>query len=261
MTSPSIQSAWPASIDRPYAADFGAGSAVPEVTIWSVSLNHETPSCGEALLSLDERMRASAFRRHEDRCRFVAARATLRRVLGDVLECAPTEVIFEQEERSKPRLGGRFADEGIVFSTSRSRDVGAIAVARGVEIGIDVEVFRPELFGPPVARQILSRKELARYRTIPEGRRASDLCRAFVRKEAVLKACGQGLAVAMTELDFAKEGASTICQGAPSDDIAPWRGWMVTDVDFGAGVMAALASAQPVISVAVGSIGCDVEWG
>ena len=144
----------------------------------------------EPLLCAGERERAASFRFARDRERFVVARGLLRTLLGECLGQEPGRIRFAYGERGKPRLAG--AGE-LRFNLSHSRDVVAIALSEGREVGIDVEARREFPRAEGIARRFLppaatggidwAGKDLSR-----------DFFRTWVRQEAYAKGCGAGLA-------------------------------------------------------------------
>ncbi|MFQ6018930.1 MAG: 4'-phosphopantetheinyl transferase family protein, partial [Kiloniellaceae bacterium] len=113
-----------------------------EVHVWRVALDVGPKHAAglEAMISADERARAARYRRAENRIRFIAGRGTLRRLLGAYLRRDPRALAFGYGAWGKPVLieGG-----GLAFNLSHARDLALVAVARGCDVGVDVEWIRP----------------------------------------------------------------------------------------------------------------------
>lgn len=150
----------------------------------------------QALLSHPERQRLETYHRDDDRRRYVAGCAVARLVLGPRLGVAPAAVAIDRtcascgEPHGPPRVAG-----GLELSVARTGDLVALAVCDR-PVGIDVEEIEGsagvvELAGPPV----LSDAEAHALAALPHRARPGALVRYWTRKQAVLKATGDGLKV------------------------------------------------------------------
>ena len=113
----------------------------------ALDLPREELAEARALLSEGERQRAERFLREEDRTRFVAARAMLRRAVGLDLGVAPERVAFDYGPHGKPALTPPLHESGLRFNLSHSADRALLATVRGRELGVDLEKLRPVRFG------------------------------------------------------------------------------------------------------------------
>ncbi|WP_344106121.1 4'-phosphopantetheinyl transferase family protein [Nocardiopsis rhodophaea] len=206
------------------------------------------------LLDERERARHARFRLAADRDRFVVAHALARLVCAQRADCAPEQVRFtlhcrncelRREPRTdphgKPRPAG--AALGLEISISHSGDRVVLAVTDGVEVGVDVEAVAEERDIDGLASYTLTAEELALWRGLPAARRTPGFFRYWARKEALLKATGDGLSgglgtVGVTGPDA---GARVVSWDAPD---APADVWL-TDLDAGADYRAALAALVP----------------
>jgi 4'-phosphopantetheinyl transferase len=166
------------------------------VHVWSVSLDvpRSMVSDGFETLSADERGRAARFHFDRDRRRFVCARGALRRILGEYLEIDPLDLSFQYGVHGKPALAGKAA-ESLSFNVSHSDELALIAVAPpDVELGVDVEAIRSLPDADDIASRYFAPAEVARLRPLPAALREDAFFRCWTRKEAYLKALGDGLA-------------------------------------------------------------------
>lgn len=153
----------------------------------------------DRLLQADERVRRQRFAFAADRLRFLAAHALARIVLARYLGEDPSALRFAApcstcgEPHGKPRLSHPPAN--LEMSLSHSGDRVVVAVARGVHIGIDVEQVPPGADESAVIEDALSPAEQRSLQEVPSALRARAFFRYWVRKEALLKATGDGLAV------------------------------------------------------------------
>src|SRR5207245_1169665 len=114
--------------------------APDEAHVWWIGLDlpaAEREPLAETL-SADERDRARSFRLPRDRERFVAARGWLRRVLGSYGGRPPADLVFGYGPRGKPALAGEGVD-GFRFNLAHASGHALLAVARGRELGVDLE--------------------------------------------------------------------------------------------------------------------------
>jgi 4'-phosphopantetheinyl transferase len=146
-----------------------------------------------AQLSDDERNRADAFTRDSDRRRYVLARARLRQLLAEQLGIAPREVEFVYGRCGKPRLSSRHGHTPLTFNVSRCGDLAALAVAVARPIGVDIEAIRllPDADG--IADIAFSRRERSEFRALDPQDRPLGFFNCWTRKEAFVKALGDGL--------------------------------------------------------------------
>lgn len=148
-------------------------------------------------LDPNELTRAERFRFDEDRARFVGSHAALRRILARYAGCDPSEIQFCVDPRGRPEL--KSPVDGLRFSLSHSGALALVAVARGMQVGVDVEriVYKSDLDG--VARHFFSADEVRVLESIDDAaRRLRAFYACWTRKEACLKACGVGLGVPLS---------------------------------------------------------------
>jgi 4'-phosphopantetheinyl transferase len=178
-----------------------------------------------ATLSDDERQRASRFAFDRDRRRFVVARARLRAELGARLGVRPEAVELQYGAHGKPALAGRFADGGLCFNVSHCDDVAVYAFSR-CEVGIDVEAIRSLTDADAIAARFFSYRENVVYRALPPRDRPLGFFQCWTRKEAFIKALGEGLSHPLHSFDVSLapgERAELLrIESAPGDD-RTWR--------------------------------------
>jgi 4'-phosphopantetheinyl transferase len=147
-----------------------------------------------ALLSADERACAERFRFDRDRHAFVAARGRLRELLGRSLDVAPEQVAFDYRPRGKPVLAGKLGDGGLHFNLSHSGARAVVALAHGCEVGVDIEEVRALPDAARLAERFFSAAEIRALQALAPADRIPGFFRCWTRKEAYLKALGDGLA-------------------------------------------------------------------
>jgi 4'-phosphopantetheinyl transferase len=136
---------------------------------------------------------------HPDhQCRRELANAAQRRLLAAYTRVAPDALEVSREPRGKPVLD----DGSLQFNLSHSGELALVAITRCSPVGVDLEHQR-ELHDPSaLARRICTPAEREHLLSSPD---ADALLRLWVRKEAVIKATGEGLARPLNELDVLEQ--------------------------------------------------------
>ena len=196
-----------------------------EVQVWLADLDRP-PIPRErlaALLAPDERARADRFRFDVHRFRYTVGRGLLRTLLGRFLGSDPRGIAFDYGDRGKPRLARPPWD--LRFNLSNSRNAVLIAVARGVELGADIEALRDlddaaalvERFFHPAERQVFARLEA--------GDRIAGFYSGWTRKEAYVKARGDGLSLPTSafQVDLSPGGPAALLRfDQEPEEVARW---------------------------------------
>ena len=171
--------------------------AASEIHIWRADLDLPAPALGrlDSTLGEDEKSRAARFVHARDRDHFIAARGILRELLGVYLKQPADQVQFRYGKHGKPRLATECSETTITYNLSHSYGLAAYAISNGLELGIDVELIRPEFAGEDIAARYFSEEEMAELRALPIELRADGFFRCWTRKEAYVKARGEGLSI------------------------------------------------------------------
>jgi 4'-phosphopantetheinyl transferase len=164
-------------------------------------LDSDVPNALFALLSDAEREKAARFRFARDRRRFVAVRGRLRELLGTELGVDPASVAIENGAYGKPYLGGIFESSGLHFNVSHSADLAIIGISRGHDIGVDVEALQALDDANDIALQFFSHRENLEYAAVHADEKTTAFFNCWTRKEALVKALGQGLSYPLDDFD------------------------------------------------------------
>jgi len=157
------------------------------------------------VLSADERDRAARFLAERERDRFIVARATLRRLLGERLGVPADAVRLRMEKHGKPALAWPFAASGLRFNVSHSEGLAVYGFAWQREIGVDVEALREVDGAEAIARRFFSRRESQAFLALPPADRPVAFLNCWTRKEAFIKAIGEGLSHPLGAFDVSLE--------------------------------------------------------
>jgi 4'-phosphopantetheinyl transferase len=230
------------------------------IRVWRAELDRPEPetSALRALLSADECERADRFRFERDRKRFTVARGLLRCVLGRMLGVAAPAIAFAYAPRGKPGLKDPDGS-GLEFNLSHSNGVGLIATSWGRRIGVDLEFGRPDLDFLGIADRFFTPREFGEIRAQPRAMQRSAFFRGWARKEAFLKARGDGLWLGLDQFEVSIDPASPARVVHTAWDLDEARRWTLHDLDAPAGFAAALAVEGALTApVVVEVLGSDV---
>jgi 4'-phosphopantetheinyl transferase len=175
-----------------------------EVRVWLTELDPGAAVVDRlfAVLSPDERKRAARFHFRQDAMRWIVARATLRDILGHCLRTDPAAIAFGYGKKGKPALSG---STDLQFSVAHSAEVAAYAVSVGAPVGVDVERLRPLDQLETIAERTFSRRECEVLRGLPVELRPAGFFNCWTRKEAYVKALGEGLSYPLQQFSVSLE--------------------------------------------------------
>ena len=214
-----------------------------EVHVWRAALD-QTPSQMQSFLhnlAADEQARAERFYFKRDREHFIVARGVLRTILGCYLNRMPECLSFCYSSHGKPALAGESDGEAICFNVSHSHGVALYAVTRGREVGIDLERIRFDVAVAEIAERFFSRREVAMLRALPTEVQRQAFFRCWTRKEAYIKARGEGLSLPLDQFDVSlAPGEPAAVLGTQRDPSEASR-WSLQELTPAPGYVAALA--------------------
>lgn len=151
------------------------------------------------LLSAEEHERAKRFRFDEHRERSQITRGLLRSLLGRYLGRAPEKLSFVYNAHGKPDV----KDGGIHFNTSHSGDYAAFAFTRAGSVGVDIERFRADITRlEQIAERHFAPSERAELQALSEHERPRAFFDLWTRKEAFVKARGDGLFSGLNQFEI-----------------------------------------------------------
>lgn len=154
-----------------------------------------------ALLSDAERHTAARYKAERDRAHSIVARGRLRQLLGARLGVDPAIVAIEVSAHDKPALGSAHRDAGLAFNLSHSGTLAAYAFTRRRTIGIDIEELRDIPDAERLAVRFFSEIENDAFRAINADERNRAFLACWTRKEAFVKAIGEGLSHPLSSFD------------------------------------------------------------
>ncbi len=169
------------------------------------ALSEQTLEEYRALLSPEERARNTFYRRTEDQCLDVVARATLRLSLAQLTGDSPTEFRFVRSDDGPPALAGPNAGN-VHFSITKTHDLIGVAISRAGPLGLDVEWLGRKNDIVSVARRWFAPHEIEDITTRPPNEAHQRFLEYWTLKEAWLKACGLGVPADLSQAVFMMQG-------------------------------------------------------
>lgn len=240
------------------AAGFPPLPARDECHVWMVTAP-ELEAGQEHLLSLlgpDERARAARYRSRLASQLFFASRAAQRILAGRYLGRDPASVLIDRrcqhcgdEQHGRPHIAGAERG-GLDFSVTHTGELLLLAHVSHGHVGIDAEEAgrRPKTSG--LIRAAMTPAEAESLAAVPESCRDQAFCRLWVRKEALLKLTGHGIAVRLRSIDVTRdEIPAGSAEGIPGWPVSPVE---LTDLSLGTPeYVAAIATTLPARRVTV----------
>jgi 4'-phosphopantetheinyl transferase len=192
-------------------------------------------------LSADEHMRAERFYFEQDRKHFIIARGFLRTILASYVDIEPSRLQFCYGSYGKPVLAETFAKDKLRFNLSHSQGLALYAITREREIGVDIEYVRPIPEAEQIAERFFSARENAVFRALPPSHKPKAFFNCWTRKEAYVKAIGDGLAWPLNQIEvsLAPEQPARLLSIA-SDSLSAER-WELQELTPAYSYVAALA--------------------
>jgi 4'-phosphopantetheinyl transferase len=201
-----------------------------EVHIWSILLDQaQTPTHFAKLLNDDETARAARFYFERDTRRYTVGRATLRLILSHYTGLSPTALHFTYNPYGKPALVADQNPDCVEFNLSHTGDHALCAITHGHAVGVDLEAMKP-LDYLQMAGTVFSDCEQATLQRLPVDQQAVAFFNGWTRKEAYIKAHGQGLSMPLADFDVTlapDEPARLLATRPDPDEVGRWSlfGW------------------------------------
>lgn len=224
------------------SASAGSVPAQPvRVDVWHARLDVDAALVERCRNWLDagEAERAARFLRTEHRDRFIVSHGLLRAVLATCAGGDPGAIRFACDPHGKPRLAGAAPDRGWCFNLSHSDVRAVVAVAWATAVGIDLERHQPVHERDRLVERFFAEPERRSWARLPVASRDAAFFRLWTRKEAVLKATGQGLGLGLERCAVSLDEPARLLE-IPVE-FGPAAAWTLVDLDLGPDFTAALA--------------------
>lgn len=226
--------------ERPLSSTPGDSQSL-QVDVWHACLKIDAAQYAEcrAVLTCDEQARAERLHFEHDRRRFIAARGILRMLLAQYTGIHAACLRFEYGPYGKPALAPGQAD-GLQFNVSHSHERAVFAFCQGRAVGVDIERIRSDVDWRTIMRQFFSPCEIHVLQTMPPAAQLHAFFCCWTRKEAYLKARGDGLAAPLDSFAVSVDPEEAALLNV-ADDLSQIRRWRLIPLDVGADYAATLA--------------------
>lgn len=168
------------------------------VHLWRAALRQPPKVIAQhyELLSVEEKERAAKFYFPEDRDHFINARGILRYLLSRYLQVPAAAVSFQYSTYGKPSLT---AETPLHFNVSHAGGYGLFGFTSGGSLGVDLEKTDESIEVKRLVSRFFSPDEAAEVLALPPDARPAAFFRTWTRKEAFIKAHGEGLALPLDQ--------------------------------------------------------------
>jgi 4'-phosphopantetheinyl transferase len=240
----------PATIQWPaYSGDWQL--APDEIHVWAAALAIEgrLVEAFTRTLSPDEKARAERFKFDKHRNRFIAGRGVLREMLGRYLGANPEDLRFEYSSNGKPGFAAAFPGIGVHFNLSHSEDLALMAVTKIGNVGVDIECVRLLKDMDHLVARFFSARENELFQTVPADEKPAAFFNLWTRKEALLKATGEGItrSLSLVEVSFLPGEPARLL--AVSGDVEKAAEWNLRELAPATGFVGAVAIQARQVSV------------
>jgi 4'-phosphopantetheinyl transferase len=224
------------------------------VDCWCISteeLQRQYESLAQELLSPEERARADSFYFEHDRRRYLAAHAALRLLIARYTGESPGSLAIQKDSNGRPIL----ENLALHISLSHSGKLVLIALSSAAPVGVDVEEIReiPELMA--IARSHFSMTEVEAITRLSASQRVTAFLVIWTRKEAFVKAIGQGLSFPLRNFGTGHPDQPPYLTGQHGES---WADWTLADVRPDEQHLGAVAIHRP--NMTINSRRADWQW-
>ncbi len=229
-----------------------------DVHVWFVRLEEISGHLGTLLeiLAPHEAARAGRFFFERDRNEYILTRGLLRQILGCYAGLSPRLLEFLYNRYGKPVLAGEGPGDRLAFSVSHSHGVAVYAITRGRQVGVDIEYTDEHVEFDQLAERLFSPREISLFRQVPINKRSEAFYSCWTRKEAYIKASGEGLSLDLRSFDVGCGPEPAASALSLADDPGGTQRWSLADLPAPVEYAAALAvenAALPLVIAAANS--------
>jgi 4'-phosphopantetheinyl transferase len=213
-------------------------AGVARIWHWPLDVSALEVADLKKVLSPDEMERAERYRFDQHRNEFILTRAVLRIVLASYTAQSPESLSFDYSAQGKPALKNGPPD--LRFNVSHTEGLAVLALVREREIGVDAERIRPQPDAQKLAKRFFSAREQLFLGKLSGDELQRAFFRCWTRKEAYIKAKGEGLSIPLHAFDVSlEEDQPAALVGTRPDPTEAGR-WTLYDLSVGQGYAAAL---------------------
>lgn len=221
------------------------------IDIWRIALDLTTTDLEkyQACLNEEELQRAEKLKVPEKQNQFIISRASLKIILSGIIEKEPCQIKLNYSEQGKPYLKEQFQGKDIFFNLSHSGSQAIIALTLGQEIGIDIQQVESGKDYTKLSQRFFSKQEKIELSEVDEKKITDYFYSCWTRKEAFIKAIGDGLGFGLNNFDVSIEPECSLSQIKIHKQLEKNLSWFNINVDCVQGYVAALAVSDPAVNL------------
>jgi 4'-phosphopantetheinyl transferase len=202
-----------------------------EVHIWRGRLFQQRAQVAELwpLLSEEEQLRAAKFHFPEDSDRYILTHGMLRDILLRYQSLVPAPLCISLGPKGQPYLLQPSDSPRLRFSLSHSQSLALFALNLDCKVGIDVEPTSSPADWQAIANRFFSGPECQYLFELPEVERELAFRFLWTRKEAYVKARGEGFSLPLDSFSILESPDGTLHVDDGADSAAGLR-WSFLDL-------------------------------
>jgi len=153
--------------------------------------------------------------------------------MSGYLNCPPAELVFDHNRYGKPVLLDNTPTNQVEFNISHSAGIALFAFVWNRRIGVDVEYLRDNFDHLKLAARFFSSHEIAALSSLPNDEIKAGFFRCWTRKEAFVKAHGEGLSLPLESFDVNLASGEKACLLATRGELEAADEWTMEDIPLG----------------------------
>ena len=209
------------------------------IEVWHGKVSVEN-ACYQAywrVLDKAEQAKAQQFNHVLLHNRYVVIHGCLRNLLAQQLNQSPEKISIKKAEHGKPYLADY---PELAFNLSHTADRVVIAVGWNCQLGVDIELCKPRVNLSGLVNKCFAEEEVIYWMQLPEAQKNQDFYRFWTRKEAFVKATGQGIVLGLNHCVINPEKPAGFLRIPAQCGKA--SAWHVLDIELGEGVCSAVVT-------------------
>lgn len=158
------------------------------------------------MLSIEEKKRVESLCGQQLKERYVLSHGVLRIFLSFFCQVSPHTIAFSENQYGKPYL---LNNPSLYFNMSHSFDYAAYIFSLSHEVGIDIEWINCGIDVAKLVQDLLCPSECKRFYALSLPEQQHTFYELWTKKEAIVKAFGQGLSYPFKVIDAMKSSSKS----------------------------------------------------
>lgn len=217
------------------------------IDIWRTSLDISTVKVKGyyELLDSEEKTRVNNYKSSKRSNEFIITRGVLRKTIADLFKVPPSSFQFKYTDKDKPFLKTDILGVPLSFNISHSSDHALIAMGFERKLGVDIERIRNNVDFKKLARRFFSKQESEALENYPDTSIPSAFFSCWSRKEAFVKALGDGISFGLSEFTVSIHPEQSEIKLETHYDPLATDDWCINNIPAGNEYAAAICSNRP----------------